>query len=61
MKNVSMEIGKDKVLTIRVDLKQTFGASGSGKSIIIGSTEGNASLDGENSDIKVGLNVYRKA
>jgi ABC-type glutathione transport system ATPase component len=61
MKNIEMEVSKDKVLTIKVDLTQTFGASGSGKSIIIASTEGNASLDGEYSEIKVGLNVYKKA
>lgn len=59
MKNVTMTVSKDKKLTIVVDLTKDFGESKSGKSITIGSTEGNAALDGELADIKVGLNVYR--
>ena len=60
MKNVVMEVNEDNILVIKVDLKKTFGASGSGKSIIIASTEGNVSVDGD-SGIKIGLNVYKKA
>ena len=40
--------------------KSIFGVSSSGKSIIIGSTEGNVSIP-EKEDIKIGVNVYRKA
>ena len=59
MKNVTLEVSEDKILTIKVDLKQSFGPSASGKSEIIASTEGNVSLDGDHG-VKVGLNVYRK-
>jgi len=59
MKNVALEVSEDKILTIKVDLKQSFGPSASGKSEIIASTEGNISLDGDHG-VKVGLNVYRK-
>ncbi len=60
-KNVEMKVDKKtNVLTITVDLKKEHGKSGSGKSIIIGTTEGNMSVpDAEG--IKVGLNVYRSA
>jgi len=54
-----LEVSEDKILTIKVDLKQSFGPSASGKSEIIASTEGNISLDGDHG-VKVGLNVYRK-
>ena len=59
MKNVDMQI-KDGKLLITVDLSKQFGPSSSGKSIIIASTEGNASIPGRE-EIKVGLNVYQKA
>lgn len=58
MKNVEMTV-EGSVLTIRVDLSQEFGPSSSGKTVIIASTEGNASVPGRD-DAKVGLNVYRK-
>jgi hypothetical protein len=57
MKNVEMEI-RENILTIKVDLGKEFGPSASGKTIIIGSTEGNVSLPGR--EEKIGLNVYRK-
>ena len=47
------------VLTIKVDLSKTFGKSGSGKSTIIASTEGNVSVPGKE-EVKIGLNVYTK-
>jgi hypothetical protein len=46
------------ILTITVDLKKEFGPSSSGKTIIIASTEGNATIPDR--EEKVGLNVYRK-
>ncbi len=58
MKNIEMSINYD-VLTIKVDLSKTFGKSGSGKSTIIASTEGNISVPGKE-EIKIGLNVYTK-
>jgi len=60
MKNVLMVVDEDNILTIKVDLNEDFGASKSGKSTVIASTEGNVALDGELSSIKVGLNVYKQ-
>ena len=60
MKNIEMVVDKDNILTITVDLNEDFGDSKSGKSIIIASTEGNVALDGELSNIKIGLNVYKQ-
>jgi len=59
MKNCEMKL-EGSILTITVDISKEFGTSSSGKSIIIGSTEGNVSIP-EKDDIKIGLNVYRKA
>ena len=56
MQNVKLTV-KGNILTIEVDLSQTFGASASGKSITIASTKGNAQVPGTKG-IKVGLNVY---
>ncbi|MDO9536095.1 MAG: hypothetical protein Q7J85_12385 [Bacillota bacterium] len=58
MKNCEMKLN-GSILTITVDISKEFGKSSSGKSIIIGSTEGNVSIP-EKEDIKIGLNVYRK-
>jgi hypothetical protein len=57
VKNVEMHV-EGTILTIKVDLSKDFGLSGSGKNIIIASTEGNVGLP--NRDEKIGLNVYRK-
>jgi hypothetical protein len=43
-----------------VDVSKDFGKSSSGKSIIIATTEGNVSIP-EKEEIKIGLNVYKKA
>ena len=48
------------ILTITVDVSKDFGKSASGKSIIIASTEGNVSIP-DKDDIKIGLNIYKKA
>lgn len=56
MKNVELKIEGDK-LRIEVDLTQEFGPSGSGKSIVIASSEGNQSIGKDG--IKIGLNVFR--
>ena len=50
---------KGEILTITVNLSQTFGKSSSGKSTIIASTEGNQSVPGHET-VKIGLNVYTK-
>lgn len=59
MKNCEMKLNGN-ILTITVDISKEFGVSSSKKSIIIASTEGNVSIP-EKEDIKIGLNVYRKA
>lgn len=60
MKNIKMTV-KGSKLTIEVDLSKDFGKSASGKSIIIASSEGNQSLAKPHQDIKIGLNLYKKA
>ena len=57
MKNSEAKVQGDK-LVITIDLTKSFGLSGSGKSVIIASTEGNVSVSGRE-DIKIGVNVYR--
>lgn len=59
MKNCEMKLDGN-ILTITVDISKEFGISSSGKSIIIASTEGNVSIP-EKDEVKIGLNVYRKA
>ena len=59
MKNCEMKL-EGNILTIKVDISKEYGVSSSKKSIIIASTEGNVAIP-ENEDIKIGLNVYRKA
>lgn len=58
MKNVELKLEGD-TLIIKVDLTKTYGPSSSGKSIVIGTTEGNQSVPGRE-DVKIGLNVYTK-
>jgi hypothetical protein len=58
MKNVEMKV-EGNILTLKVDLTKEFGPSSSGKTIIIASSEGNASIP-EKEEIKIGLNVYKK-
>lgn len=57
MKNVDLNI-EGNILTIKVDLTKDFGASSSGKSQIIATTEGNYALPGR--EEKIGLNIYKK-
>lgn len=58
MKNVEMH-AEHGTLIIKVDLTKELGASASGKSVMIATTEGNMDVPGE-PDVKIGLNVYRK-
>lgn len=58
MKNVEMTVEGD-ILTIKVDLSKEYGPSSTGKTLIIASSEGNASVPGRD-EAKVGLNVFRK-
>ncbi|MDD2715332.1 MAG: hypothetical protein PHW04_05500 [Candidatus Wallbacteria bacterium] len=56
MKNVEMKVDGE-TLTITIDLSKDFGASSSGKTIIVASSEGNVTVPGRAE--KVGINVYR--
>jgi hypothetical protein len=58
MKNVQLQV-EGNILTIKVDLTKEFGPSSSGKTIIIASSEGNQAIS-EGSEVKIGLNVYKK-
>ena len=57
MKNVDVKQDGNKLI-ITVDLSQDFGASKSGKTTIIASTEGNVSAP-DDAEVKIGLNVYK--
>lgn len=57
MKHVELSLDGN-ILTIRVDLSQTFGPSSFSKTTIIASTEGNVPV-GAGRDEKIGLNGYR--
>ncbi len=57
MKNVELSV-EGTMLTIKVDLSKDFGASSSGKTTIIASTEGNVNLPDR--EEKIGLNIYKK-
>jgi hypothetical protein len=57
MKNIDMKLNGN-ILTVTVDISKTFGASGSGKSIIIATTEGNQAVA---PGIMAGINIYKKA
>lgn len=59
MKNVVFK-QTGNILNIEVDLTKEFGRSGSGKTIIIASTEGNVRPSDKYPDVSVGLNVYKK-
>lgn len=57
MKNIDVKEEKGK-LVITIDLTKTFGASKTGKSLIIASSEGNIIVA---PGVFMGLNVYKKA
>jgi hypothetical protein len=57
MVNIETKITGNK-LVITVDLSKRFGTSGSGKSVIVASTEGNQRLTDKHAGISFGLNVY---
>lgn len=59
MKNCEMKL-TGNILTITVDISKDFGKTSSDKSIIVASTEGYMCIP-DKKDIKIGLNVYKKA
>ncbi len=59
MINIIQKIEGDKLHLI-VDLKQRHGASSTGKTVRIASSEGNVKLPDQYSDVQFGLNVFTK-
>jgi len=59
-KGVSYEINNEGILTIKVDTKEDFGPSASGKSTIIASSSRNAKINIGGEEVFLGLNLYRK-
>jgi len=60
MRNVKMDVSKDNVLTITVDLTQEMGPSKSRKTTIIASSDGNVAVENTaDGSIKMGLNIYK--
>lgn len=57
MKNISMEV-KGDILTVKIDLSKDYGESASGKSITVATTGGN--VDVPETDVKIGINAYKK-
>lgn len=58
-RNTKFTLSDKGILTVTVDLNAEQGPSGSGKSMILGSTDGNAAIPGAEGTV-MGLNVYRK-
>lgn len=58
MRNVEFKVEKNK-LTITIDLGKEGKPSKSGKSVVIGSTEGNIEIPGQ-AGLHAGVNVYKK-
>ena len=58
MRNVKTSL-KGKILTIEIDTAAQGENSASGKTIVLASTEGNQSIEGLPSDMKLGLNFYK--
>lgn len=56
MKNLTINV-TDTIVTLTFSTTANFGASSSGKSLIVSSTEGNISIPG--TDLKLGLNAYK--
>jgi hypothetical protein len=57
MDNVLIEV-KDNKAIITIDLTKDFGASKSGKTIVIATTRGNVPLPGAEA-FRIGLNCYK--
>ena len=58
-RNAKFTLSDKGILTVTVDLNAEQGPSGSGKSMILGSTDGNAAIPGGDGAV-IGCNVYRK-
>lgn len=58
--NVAYEVSDKNILTITVDLNKDQGKSKSGKTILIGSSQGNTKItDAKDNEVIFGVNVYK--
>lgn len=57
MENVELKVDGN-ILTAKIDLSKVVGPSKSKKTIVIGSTQGNAQVPGHD-DARIGVNVYK--
>jgi len=57
--NIEAEVSGN-ILTLSIDLSQTHGKSGSGKSTIIATTAGNRTIEHGEEEVKIGVNIYKK-
>jgi len=57
--SISYDVDSDGILTIKIDTNKEIGPSASGKTTLIASSGGNASIDLTNDrSAKIGLNLY---
>ena len=56
MKNLEIREEGNKIIITVLDKNKTFGASSTGKTIIVASSEGNQNIAG----VFIGVNVYKK-
>jgi hypothetical protein len=60
MQNIKTTVNGSK-LTIEIDTTVNLGPSKSGKTILVGSSQGNQTIKGTTGgDVTIGVNVYRK-
>ncbi len=57
MKNISLKV-EGEILKIEIDLAKDFGASKSGKTVVVASSEGNVPVP-EHTNMRLGINVYK--
>ena len=56
--SISYDVDNDGILTIKIDTNKEIGPSASGKTTLIASSGGNASIDvGNGRAVKIGLNL----
>lgn len=58
MKNVNLKVDNN-ILTITIDLSKTHGPSKSGKTTIVGTSEGNQPVPGYE-NIMIGVNCFKR-
>jgi hypothetical protein len=57
MKNVNITVDNE-IMKIEIDLKQDFGKSKSGKTLVVATSEGNVQVP-DHPNMRLGINVYK--